>query len=84
LLISFVPLFDEVFALLGADTDVGSFLDLGKRFFGKLDEATGKKVWDPDKIREAKIAAVAVFGLLAVFLFWIGSRKNPPPNGEAK
>jgi OPT oligopeptide transporter protein len=84
LLISFFPLFDEVFALLGADTDVGSFLDLGKRFFGKVDDATGKKMWDPDKVREAKIAAVAVFGLLAAFLFWIGSRKNPPLNGEPK
>jgi putative OPT family oligopeptide transporter len=84
LLISFFPLFDELFALIGPETDIGSFLDMGKRFFGKVDAATGKKEWDPDKVKEAKIAATAMFGLLAAFLFWIGSRKNPPLDGATK
>ncbi|HEY2783846.1 MAG TPA: OPT/YSL family transporter, partial [Fimbriiglobus sp.] len=75
LLISFFPLFDNVFDMLGKETNIASFLDLGKRFFGK-DDGSGKAVWDPDAVREAKITATVVFGLLAAFLLWVGSRKN--------
>jgi putative OPT family oligopeptide transporter len=32
--------------------------------------------WEPDKITNAKIASVVMFGLLGAFLLWVGSRKE--------
>jgi uncharacterized oligopeptide transporter (OPT) family protein len=55
--------------------DIKNFFDLGKQWFGTLNEK-GKKVWDPDKVANAKIAAVILFGLLGAFLMYVGSRKE--------
>jgi hypothetical protein len=46
-------------------------INLGQHFFG----TEGAK-WKPDEVKEAKIAAVVMFGLLAAFLAYIGSRKD--------
>ena len=45
-------------------------LNLGAHLFG------GGEKWKPDEVRDAKIAAVVMFGLLAAALLWIGSRKE--------
>jgi len=48
-------------------------INLGRRYFGKE--------FDPDENGGARVAALIMFGLLAVILLWIGSRKEPVPNG---
>ncbi|MDY3554869.1 oligopeptide transporter, OPT family [Gemmata sp. JC717] len=50
-------------------------LNLGLHLFGELNEQ-GQKVWKPDEVAGAKIAAVVVFGALGAFLLWVGSRKE--------
>jgi uncharacterized oligopeptide transporter (OPT) family protein len=54
-------------------------LNLGYHFFAKENLKTHKMEWKPDDIAGAKIAAVLIFGLLAAFLVWIGSRKEKLP-----
>jgi uncharacterized oligopeptide transporter (OPT) family protein len=56
-------------------------INLGYHFFATMNEATGKPDWKPDEDPTAKIVAVIVFGLLAAFLVYIGSRKDKPPAG---
>ena len=43
------------------------------------DSATGKTEWKPDESESAKLASVIVFGALAAFLVYIGSRKEAEP-----
>ncbi|MDY3559989.1 oligopeptide transporter, OPT family [Gemmata sp. JC673] len=50
-------------------------LNLGLHLFGELNDQ-GQKVWKPDEVAGAKIAAVVVFGALGAFLLWVGSRKE--------
>jgi hypothetical protein len=38
-------------------------------------------VWEPEKVYEAKIAALILFGLLGAFLLYIGCRKEKRPGG---
>jgi Sec-independent protein secretion pathway component TatC len=52
-------------------------INLGYQFFA-YDEG-GKKVWNPDEVVNAKLAAVAVFGVLMAILLWVGARKEKPP-----
>ncbi len=54
-------------------------LNFGLHLFGEnVTDADGKvkRVWKPDEVQSAKIAAVVVFGLLGAFLLWVGSRKE--------
>jgi hypothetical protein len=54
---------------------IRDFLNIGSRFFGKLNEK-GKPEWKPDEVEWAKITSVIVFGVLAAILVYIGSRKE--------
>jgi uncharacterized oligopeptide transporter (OPT) family protein len=56
-------------------------LNLGLQLFGSLNPKTGKAEWKPDENSGAMIAATIVFGLLAAFLVYIGSRTEKPPSG---
>ncbi len=58
--------------------DLGKWL--GERL--RLPEWLGP-VYDVESSNAAKLVALAVFTLLAVFLFWIGSRKTPEPLDES-
>lgn len=49
-------------------------INLGLHLFG-----TGKE-WDPDKHAGAEIASLVMYGLLAMILLWVGSRKERPGN----
>jgi putative OPT family oligopeptide transporter len=49
-------------------------INLGAHMFGETIE--GKRVWKPDAVMNAKIAATAMFGLLGAVLLWIGSRRQ--------
>jgi hypothetical protein len=56
-------------------------INLGMHWFGKdIPGPNGKmtREWKPDEDPTAKIVAVVVFGLLAAFLVYIGSRKDKP------
>jgi uncharacterized oligopeptide transporter (OPT) family protein len=53
-------------------------INLGGHIFGAT--GNGKLTWKPEKSTPAKLAAVAMFGVLAGVLFWIGSRKSVPTN----
>jgi hypothetical protein len=54
-------------------------INLGHHLFASVNPKTGKPEWKPDDVAGAKIAAVIIFGLLAAFLVWIGSRKEKLP-----
>ena len=56
-------------------------INLGYHAFATINPKTGKKEWKPDEVERAKIASVIVFGFLAAFLVYIGSRKDKPPAG---
>lgn len=43
----------------------------------------GEVEWKPDEVKNAKIAAVAMFGLLGAFLLWVGARKEKPSEPPA-
>ncbi|MFO0804510.1 MAG: oligopeptide transporter, OPT family [Gemmataceae bacterium] len=49
-------------------------INLGAHLFGETID--GKRVWKPDAVMNAKIAATAMFGLLGAVLLWIGSRRE--------
>jgi hypothetical protein len=54
-------------------------INLGYHFFASVNPKTGKMEWKPDEVASAKIASVIIFGLLAAFLVYIGSRKEKLP-----
>ena len=54
--------------------------DLGFHLFATPNEK-GKLEWTVDAVRWAQILSVVIFGLLAAFLVYIGSRKEAPPSG---
>jgi uncharacterized oligopeptide transporter (OPT) family protein len=56
-------------------------INIGMHLFA-TEKKDDKWVWDPDKVVNAKIAAVIFFGLLGAFLLYIGSRKGEV-NGSA-
>jgi uncharacterized oligopeptide transporter (OPT) family protein len=49
----------------------------------------GEHLWNVETATEAKIASLLAFGILAVFLFWIGTQKTPttseapPPDNDS-
>ena len=55
-------------------------LNVGLRLFGVPNER-GKPEWKPDTVAWAKVVSVIIFGLLAAFLVYIGSRKQKLPGG---
>jgi putative OPT family oligopeptide transporter len=57
-------------------------INLGAHFFGKLNPESDKVEWDSDKSVGGRIAAVVIFGLLAAFLVYIGTRKEKEPQPE--
>jgi uncharacterized oligopeptide transporter (OPT) family protein len=61
--------------------DFKQFLNLGFHLFSEVNPKTGKAEWNPDESGPARVVAVVVFGMLAAFLVYIGSRKNKPPDG---
>jgi putative OPT family oligopeptide transporter len=52
-------------------------INLGLHFFGGINDK-GKPEWKPEDSGPAKIAAVVMFAILAVILFWVGSRRDTP------
>jgi uncharacterized oligopeptide transporter (OPT) family protein len=54
-------------------------INLGWHLFKYTNQDTGKVEWEPDEVKNAKIAAVILFGLLGAFLLYIGSRKEKKP-----
>jgi uncharacterized oligopeptide transporter (OPT) family protein len=61
---------------LGLPKEFMDQLNYGEMFFGKE--------YGAGEIEQAKWAAVAAFGLLAVFLLWIGGKKTPQLGEEAE
>jgi uncharacterized oligopeptide transporter (OPT) family protein len=55
-------------------------VNLGFQFFATPNEKTGKMEWKPDDVGWAKVLSVFVFGALAAFLVYIGSRKQQEPD----
>ena len=53
-------------------------LNFGLHLFGEVNATSGKLEWKPDGDPSAKIAATILFGLLAMVLLWVGSRKEKP------
>ncbi|MBA4187282.1 MAG: oligopeptide transporter, OPT family [Planctomycetaceae bacterium] len=51
-------------------------LNLGSILFAEIDPKSGKKEWKPDEVEWAKILSVVMFGLLAAFLVYVGTRKS--------
>jgi putative OPT family oligopeptide transporter len=65
---------------------IKDFINLGGQIFGTKEN--GKLVWDPDEVGWAKLVSVGMFTLLALFMIYIGTRKDtepekPPASGEA-
>jgi hypothetical protein len=58
-------------------------VNLGEKFFGTVNPATGKVEWHPDEVGWAKVVAVVAFALLAAVLIWVGSRKPDTAPREA-
>ncbi|HKB01387.1 MAG TPA: hypothetical protein VKD90_04165, partial [Gemmataceae bacterium] len=56
--------------------DLGKALNFGFHLFSTVNEKTGKLEWTPDEVGWTRVAAVVMFGLLAAYLFWVGSRKR--------
>jgi len=54
------------------------FFNLGLHLFGDLNEKTGKLEWKPDSVTNAKIVSTVLFGVLAMILLWVGSRRAAP------
>jgi putative OPT family oligopeptide transporter len=54
-------------------------INLGLHMFGTPNEK-GKMEWKPDDVGWAKVLSVVVFGLMALFLVYVGTRK-PPAEG---
>jgi uncharacterized oligopeptide transporter (OPT) family protein len=69
-----------IVAFFAFSDELTQLLNLGLHFFGTLNEKTGRMEWKPDEVFGAKIAAVVMFGLLAAFLVYIGSRKEKLPD----
>jgi hypothetical protein len=51
-------------------------INLGLHLFGTPNEK-GRMEWKPDDVGWAKVLSVVVFGLMALFLVYIGTRKPP-------
>ncbi len=51
-------------------------LNIGAHLFGTTDDK-GKTEWKPDADGMAQVVSLVMFGLLAAFLVYIGSRKSP-------
>jgi len=56
---------------------VNDTLNLGFRLFAEPNSESGKLEWKPDEVEWAKILSVVMFGLLAAFLVYVGTRKDP-------
>jgi putative OPT family oligopeptide transporter len=64
-----------VVAFFNFSPELVSAVNLGEKFFGTVNPATGKLEWHPEEVGWAKAVAVAVFALLAAVLLWVGTRK---------
>jgi uncharacterized oligopeptide transporter (OPT) family protein len=67
-----------IVAFFAFSDSLTQMLNLGMHFFGSVNATTGKLEWKPDEVPGAKGVAVLMFGLLAAFLVYIGSRKEKP------
>ncbi len=54
-------------------------INLGYHLFAQMDPNSGKIEWKPDEVEWSKILSVVMFGLLAAFLVFVGTRKDPEP-----
>ena len=66
-------------AFFAFSEDLTRSLNLGLHLFGTMNEKD-KLEWKPDEVEWAKVLSVVMFGLLAAFLIYIGSRKEKPPD----
>jgi hypothetical protein len=69
-----------IIAFISFSDELTQALNLGLHVFGTPNDK-GKLEWKPDSVAWAKVVSVLIFGLLAGFLVWIGSRKDKPPGG---
>ena len=63
--------------------DFKSLINLGLHMFGEeVTDAEGRtsRVWDPNEVAWAKVLSVFVFGALAAFLVYVGSRREKEPD----
>ncbi|MBA4062498.1 MAG: oligopeptide transporter, OPT family [Isosphaera sp.] len=65
-------------AFFSFSDDLTQALNFGFHLFAAPNPETGKPEWKPDADGTAKVVAVAVFGLLAAFLLYVGSRRERP------
>jgi hypothetical protein len=65
-----------IVAFFAFSDDLVRIVNLGLHLFGEVNPQTGNLEWDPDESRWAKVMALAMFGALAGFLLYIGSRKQ--------
>ena len=61
-------------AFFAFNDDFKEWINLGLHIFGT------NKEWDPDSHIGAEIASLVMYGLLAMILLWVGSRKDRPGN----
>ncbi|MCE9563078.1 MAG: OPT/YSL family transporter [Planctomycetes bacterium] len=54
-------------------------INVGFHLFAEVDSKTGKMEWKPDDVGWSKVLSVVMFALLAAFLVYVGTRKEPQP-----
>ena len=57
-------------------------VNVGFHLFASMDATSGEWAWDPEKSDAAKVAALAMFGLMGVVLLAIRSRKDKAEENE--
>jgi hypothetical protein len=68
-----------IIAFFAFSDELVKAVNLGLHLFGELNPKTEKREWDPNEAGWAKVIALVLFGALAGFLLWVGSRRPPPP-----
>ena len=53
-------------------------VNIGLHLFGVTNPETGLKEWDPNAVAWAKAVSLVMFGVLAAFLVYVGSRRENP------
>jgi putative OPT family oligopeptide transporter len=71
-----------IVAFFAFSDDLVRAVNLGLHLFGEVNPETGSREWAPDEVGWAKVLSVVLFGALAAFLVYVGSRREPPPAGD--
>ena len=68
-----------IVAFFAFSDDLVRAVNLGLHTFGVVNPETGNREWDPNEVAWAKVLSLAMFGALAAFLVYIGSRREKEP-----